>query len=122
MSYIPPKLTTLADVVGGAPDAPALTLCGGGPTLSRGALASAVAAATAGLRALGVGPGSVVSIVDVNTVRWVVWGSRRGFFPFPPTMPPTRRRRPLTCFPSLFRSTLSSPSSPSPSPAPWPHR
>lgn len=100
MSYIPPKLTTLSDVVGGAPDAPCLTLCGGGPTLTRGALASAIAAATAGLRALGVGPGSVVSIVDVNTVReWGLWG-REGGFVFPPTMVP-RRRRPTLIFSSL---------------------
>lgn len=69
MPYRPPSPATLADVYAGAPNRPALLLCGGGPTLARGDLAAAVATAVAGLRALGVAPGDVVSIVDVNTVR-----------------------------------------------------
>lgn len=68
-SYTPPAPATLADVYAGAAASPALVLCGGGPTLARGDLAAAVTTAVAGLRALGVAPGDVVSIVDVNTVR-----------------------------------------------------
>lgn len=69
MPYTPPTPATLADVVAGSPTSRALACTGGGPTFTRGALANAVAAATADLRALGVGPGDVVTIVDVNTVR-----------------------------------------------------
>jgi len=72
--YSPPKPATLADVVtfssareGG--ESRALVCCSGGPTLSRAALASAVAEAASSLRLLGVSPGDVVTIVDVNTVR-----------------------------------------------------
>ena len=69
MPYTPPTPRTLADVIAGSPAARALVCTGGGPTLTRGALAAAVLAATADLKALGVGPGDVVTIVDVNTVR-----------------------------------------------------
>jgi hypothetical protein len=68
MPYTPPTPATLADVVAGSPTTRALACTGGGPTLTRGALADAVHAATADLKALGVGPGDVVTIVDVNTV------------------------------------------------------
>ena len=73
MSYSPPRPRTLADVVSFSSDAQAasraLVCCSGGPTLSRAALSSAVADAAASLRLLGVAPGDVVTIVDVNTVR-----------------------------------------------------
>ena len=72
MSYVPPRPRTLADVVSFSSPAQAssraLVCCSGGPTLSRAALARAVADAVASLRALGVSPGDVVTIVDVNTV------------------------------------------------------
>ena len=80
MSYLPPRPRTLADVVSFSSAAQAhsraLVCCQGGPSLSRAALARAVADAVASLKALGVSPGDVVTIVDVNTVSEM---SRRWF-------------------------------------------
>lgn len=82
-SYLPPKPATLADVLSfsnaqeGA-ESRALVCCSGGPTLSRAALAAAVAEAAASLRLLGVCPGDVVTIVDVNTVRVFICVLRTG--------------------------------------------
>ena len=73
MSYLPPRLRTLADVISFSnaehASSRALVCCSGGPAFSRQQLAAAVADATESLRALGVSPGDVVTIVDVNTVR-----------------------------------------------------
>lgn len=86
MSYVPPRPRTLADVVSFSSPAEAssraLVCCSGGPTLSRAALARAVADAAASLRALGVSPGDVVTIVDVNTVSGFEELGRSGFSSF----------------------------------------
>lgn len=62
-------LATMAGVLAGADDAPAL-LCGsGGPTYSRAQLRSLAVRFAASLRASGVQPGDVVTIAEPNTVR-----------------------------------------------------
>lgn len=65
-----PHLATMADVLVGADDAPALLLGSGGATYTRAHLRRLVNQFAASLRASGVQPGQVVTIAEPNTVSW----------------------------------------------------
>eukprot|EP00887_Chlorella_sp_A99_P002168 scaffold21.g2168.t1 len=68
----PPPLRTLADVLAGDDAAPALLGGSGGPSFSRGVLAAMTRQFAASLRASGIQPGDVITIVDYNTVEFIV--------------------------------------------------
>ena len=135
MSYHPPRPRTLADVVSFSSAAQAasraLVCCSDGPALSRAALATAVAEAAASLRALGVSPGDVVTIVDVNTVSGFDWREeqrqREVLSPLGDVMKEEKGKKggdrsifSTSTSNKTLRSTSSSPSSLSPAPAPSP--
>lgn len=72
-------LATMADVLAGADDAPALLCASGGPAYSRAQLRGLAARFAASLRASGVKPGDVVTIAEPNTVGgWTAEGGRLG--------------------------------------------
>lgn len=60
---------TLANILDGWPSKPAIVVGSGGPTLSRAELLSLATQFAQSLRASGVQPGDLVTIVDSNTVR-----------------------------------------------------
>lgn len=62
-------LTTLHDVLTGAPQTPALIVTGGGPTVTRQQLMAAVVDTALSLQRAGIKPGQVVSMAYANTVR-----------------------------------------------------
>lgn len=61
-------LKTMADVLAGADDSPALLVGSGGAAYTRGALRRLAAQFAATLRASGIKPGDVVTIAEPNTV------------------------------------------------------
>lgn len=62
---------TLVSVLQGSPSSPAIVVGSGGPTLTRGQLLALAEQFAQSLRASGILPGDVVTIVDANTVRRV---------------------------------------------------
>lgn len=64
-------MTTLADVLKGSDDAPALTVTEGGPTLTRAVLRAVVAKLGGEMKRYGVGKGDTVSFALANTVEYV---------------------------------------------------
>ncbi len=72
-----PQPKTLADVLQGLPDRPAVTVTKGGPSVTRKELSDLAWEVAARLRALGVRPGDLVSIAETNTVCTLRGSSRK---------------------------------------------